>query len=234
MKTRDLKTNEAVANYCGAMEADTISKNGAITKSLMRVATLLIFFLFLSGILVNAQNFLAITYEDGTREGISVVTPTRAEQPATSVAASQNEMCKFYVGFVGGYGILGPVIGIKGAYFFNQKIGVGLSLRRNTWTDWYEWDSNSSVNATFFGPVFYGHWGKRNSIVYFPTAAGVGISTYKETSKNSNQYETTTIPAIYLSQGIAVRPVDLFSIGANLEIGGGSLFGFSVGINFHF
>ena len=33
MKTEIFKTNEAVANYCGAMEADTISKNGRNSKS---------------------------------------------------------------------------------------------------------------------------------------------------------------------------------------------------------
>jgi len=35
MKTEIFKTNEAVASYCGAMEADTISKNGRNLKSQM-------------------------------------------------------------------------------------------------------------------------------------------------------------------------------------------------------
>jgi len=35
MKIDIFKTNKAVANYCGAMEADTISKNGRRSKSQM-------------------------------------------------------------------------------------------------------------------------------------------------------------------------------------------------------
>jgi len=181
-------------------------------------------------IVIRRADVFAINYEDGRRE---VINTARTTSSVGGFSSSNFNDYSYFVGLVGGYGILGPVIGIQGAYFFHNRMGAGLTLRRNTWTNWYDWSDGDSVNATFFGAVFYGHWGQSNSNFYFPTAFGFGVSTYKETDLRGDS-ESFTIPAIYLSQGVAYRVSNLFSCGVNFEIGGGSMLGVSAGINFHF
>jgi len=175
----------------------------------------------------RAEGF-AITYEKGTRELINPVTATTTKQ---ATLTSVYEHTPYYAGIVGGYGILGPVIGIKAAYFFTEKLGVGLTYRRNTWSDWYDYGS-TSVYANYFGPVFYGHWGRTGSKFFFPSTVGFGVATYEEVY--GNESEKFTNFAMYISQGVAYRFASLCSAGINFNLGGGSLVAFTLGVNFHF
>jgi len=52
MKTVDFKTSEAVASHCGAMEAETISKNGRSSKSQMSRGNFLLSFIALVTVIV--------------------------------------------------------------------------------------------------------------------------------------------------------------------------------------
>jgi len=179
-------------------------------------------------VVARRAEVFAITYENGTRELINPVTATTTTQPTPT---SVYEHTPFYAGIVGGYGILGPVIGIKAAYFFTEKLGAGLTYRRNTWTDWYD-SSSAAVIANFFGPVFYGHWGRTDSKFFFPTALGFGVATYEEVYGYSS--EKFTIIALYISQGVSYRFTKHCSAGINFNLGGGSLVAFTLGVNFHF
>ena len=179
-------------------------------------------------VVVRRAEVFAITYENGTREVINAVTATTTEQPTRT---SVYKHTPFYAGIVGGYGILGPVIGIKAGYFFTEKLGAGLTYRRNTWSDWYDY-GNTSVIANYIGTAFYGHWGRTGSKFFFPTAVGFGIATYEEAYGYGSEKFTNF--AMYISQGVAYRFVELCSAGINFNLGGGSLVAFTLGVNFHF
>jgi len=205
----NLAIEAVVVNQGGAMEADTISKNGRSSKSqtsrgniLGKCIGIIAFVLCFAMSNIFAQNHKPIYA--GLELGSS---------------------------FIGGTGVL---FGVKGAYFFNEKIGLGFAVRNGTKLALLETigdavfgdgDENVYYKRTFVGPVFYGHWGNSSKKLYFPMAAGIGgIIT-----------EQNSLPiAIYFSQGIAYKIADMCSVGTYLNLGGGLLFTLSLGVNFHF
>jgi len=200
-------------------------------------------------IVIPRSDVFAINYENGTREVINPFTSAAAqqgqsqstqqeqarEQPVVQMQAETNRAqptreqsvtnpayYRFYTGLTVGNAVTGPILGLKGAYFFNHMIGAGFTLRSNV---------GMAVNSTFFGPVFYGHWGRINGNFFFPTAIGFGLTTYADVE--DPRYRIT-LPAIFISPGMAYKPTNFLSIGLNFEIGGGGFLGYSAGVNFHF
>ena len=143
----------------------------------------------------------------------------------------EKDFLPFYVGLVGGHGDI-PLIGFNAAYFFNQCAGLGFALHHQYWSS----DAGNRHTYTFFGPVFYGHWGKHNGKFYFPTNFGLVRLSYKENSWE----DSTTGFGYFVSVGAACRLTNLISIGLNGEIAKDFynemylMGGFAVNLNFHF
>ena len=167
---------------------------------------------------------IAITYENGTREASGANT----KQPKENVHTA-GDHSKFYVGLVaGGIPEAFSTIGFNVAYFFNHQIGLGFAVHHS---------DVDGEKFTFFGPEFYGHWGRRNGKFFFPTILGFGMisdvwkSTYYDYSENFFGFIT--------SVGAAYKPVKSFSFGMNLELGSDFDFwclvgGFTLSAHFHF
>ena len=150
----------------------------------------------------------------------------------TPVNISQKEQKKdfspFYAGLVVGYGEI-PLIGFNAAYFFNHNVGVGLAVHHQFWND--AWGSDK---YTFFGPVFYGHWGRKNGRFYFPTNFGLVRLSYNEYDSKSSGF------GYFVSVGVAYRVANFISIGLHGEIASDfynelyPMGGFLASLNFHF
>ena len=169
---------------------------------------------------------------------------------ATSAVFAQKdtpEYMQWYVGITAGASVIESeekipnMIGLYGAYFFNQKYGAGLVARK---CDYY------SIEDLFLGAAFFAHWGRSNAKLFFPTRIGLGVNrnTYVRNSYNrqhnfwQDEYISTTELGCYASAGIAIRPTKLISFGINAEwatsfediADSEGLLGVSIGISFHF
>ena len=160
-------------------------------------------------------------------------TPARNADPVYQMPAnvSSNDFPKFYAGLVVG---LPTLIGVNGAYFFNHLAGAGFAVHHQI-LHYYD----ETYYTTFFGPVFYGHWGRRNGKFFFPTNIGLGAISYKYTYDNSYlDYDDTEL-GFFTSFGAAFKPTKSFSIGLNLDLASTFTFedgivGVTLGVNFHF
>ena len=154
---------------------------------------------------------------------------------ATSAVFAQEdppEYTEWYVGGAVGETLFGwdkipNSFGLYGAYFFNQKYGAGLAVRK--WTD--------SRKEFVLAPTFFAHWGRNNSKWFFPTKIGVGFDKITYSATNF-----VTELAFYASAGIAYRPSKLISFGINVDFASSveyidesvDYLGFNIGISFHF
>jgi len=163
--------------------------------------------------------------------------PAKNADPVYSTPANvpskttEKDFSRFYTGILAGYAAdYGTLIGLNGAVFFNHLVGVGLALRYQYDLDSY---SNYSYEQLFLGPVFYGHWGRRNGKLFFPTYFGFGLA-----SSSSYSYSSDVELGVFTSVGIAFRPVKFLSFGVNLEGALGidyvEMLAISTGISFHF
>ena len=181
-------------------------------------------------IVVPKSEVFAINYENGTREVFNTV----QQRETTQVA---NDHTKFYIGLVAG-GVPDDVttIGVNAAYFFNHQVGFGFAIHDGSLSDEY-----SSFETTFYGPVFYGHWGRRNGKFFFPTVLGIGaVRSYYEDNQYGSFSDSVISLGFLASAGVAFRPIKLISIGLNYEFGSDFEFlswgigGFTLSLNFHF
>ena len=158
--------------------------------------------------------------------------------PAQVPARTMNDFTRFNAGLMGAYNH-GIIIGLNGAYFFNHYIGAGFAYR-------YQGNNTGGyyINSqTFFGPVLFGKWGRRNSKFYFPTNFGLGFSTCRS-SEYDNYYgsyydHSKTGLGVFTSAGVAYRASTLISNGLNHEVSAAFGFGlvmgpYSLGVHFHF
>jgi len=169
-------------------------------------------------VVVPKSDVFAIVYENGTCEEFEEVTPFAKGHT------------RFYAGLVvGSSGKDYPIYGFNAAYFFNRQIGVGFVFHQLRYNH-----DDYHYQETFFGPVFFGHWGRSNGKFFFPTNIGLGVASY-----NSSDYIKEPYLGFFISQGAAYRPIRSVSIGVNLEMGAAFNFmsgfaGVSLGLNFHF
>jgi hypothetical protein len=130
---------------------------------------------------------------------------------------------QWYAGGMAGATVIGwdqipSTIGLHGAYFFNQKYGAGLVVRKCGYI----------ADELVVAPAFFAHWGRSNSKLFFPTRIGVGVEM------------TQRYPAVYASAGIAYRALKLISFGVNADFASSfendieDVLGFNIGISFHF
>ena len=204
-------------------------------------------------IIVSRADVFFINYENGTRQIINSNSDTKVSQnntPQNSVQKKETVQPKrdhsvLYVGGVFGGGPskeeLGYMIGINAAVFLKRQIGLGFAVHRQKIC--YESDSRGMSGGytryheeTFFGPVIYGHWGRRTGKVFFHTSFGIGGGAVKsfdhhEYKGNENVELRTQIDG-FLSVGMAIRPIKLISIGLNWEVVYRSTI--TLGLNFHF
>ena len=170
-----------------------------------------------------------------TASPVSTAPARTAEQTyQTPASVSSQKTPHIYVGLVGGAPLL--LVGLNGAYFFNRLIGAGFAVHHQV----INYDDGSTDKITFYGPVFYGHWGRRNGKFFFPTNFGVGAVSYNYQYESYwNVFDATgTELGFFTSLGAAFKPTRSFSIGLNLEaaysLGDDLLVGITLGINFHF
>ena len=134
---------------------------------------------------------------------------------------------RFYAGVVGGmdfnifiYGSTDAYFGFNGAYFFNRRIGAGFAMRNA--------NIQGDLKIIFFGPVFYSHLlQSRNGKFIFPICIGISNIhiryTYEDTFDTDWGQETErknvnhNFLGYFVSGGIAYRPINLISVGLNIE-----------------
>ena len=160
---------------------------------------------------------------------------------------STPEYTQWYVGVSAGASVadndesIPNMIGIQGAYFFNQKFGVGLVVRKcNASMNFPNLKLNFSDEHFFVGASFFANWGRSDSKLFFPTRIGLG--TNKCSSKNNwTGSFTETLFGAHASAGIAYRVSNLISFGVNAEwafpfeyVDYTELLGINVGVSFHF
>jgi len=153
---------------------------------------------------------------------------------------TKSEYSKWYAGGTAGIAEYGSTnipntLGLHGAYFFNQKYGVGLSVRN------IQFDNYKDL---VFAPTFFAHWGGSNSKLFFPTRIGLGLDkhNYQYAEKKGDPWENVTeiLFACYASAGISIRPSKSVSFGVNAEFASSfewiewDYFGLNFSISFHF
>ena len=175
-------------------------------------------------VVVPKSDVFAIVYENGTREEFDEV------QKSASYT-------KGYVGLRAGRILTndgkGNYYGFNAAYFFSRQIGVGVTGLYSAKN--YEYYKRT---ISFIGPLFYGHWGRRNGKFFFPTNIGIGFLKI-ENNVSSYGYDDISSLGFLWSLGVAYRPTRLISTGLNIEFGGDfnqtrGINGIALDLNFHF
>ena len=136
------------------------------------------------------------------------------------------------------------MIGVQGAYFFNQKFGVGFVLRNCNVS--YDFSRvipgfSGTEKHLFFGPSFFANWGRSDAKLFFPTRIGLGLNQCTSFFNLTKSTITETLLGAHVSAGIAYRASNLISFGVNAEwaspfedMDTPELFGINLGISFHF
>ena len=163
---------------------------------------------------------------------------------------SATEHTKWYAGISTGASVcdndetIPNMIGLQGAYFFNQKYGVGLVARRCKTS----FDASSVIpdffgsdDHFFWGASFFAHWGRSNAKLFFPTRIGLGFDKCTSFFALTQRTITETLIGAHASAGIAYRASELISFGVNAEWASSfadmdlpELFGINIGVSFHF
>jgi len=166
-----------------------------------------------------------------------------------SAQNSTPDYTQWYVGVSAGASVfdneepIPNVIGLQGAYFFNQKYGAGLVARKCN-----VFQTINSAKRTFFteeqlfvGASFFAHWGRSNSKLYFPTRIGLGINQSERFNSNTQRFWNETLVGAHGSVGISIRPSKLISFGVNAEFASSfewmdsvEFLGLNLGVSFHF
>ena len=179
--------------------------------------------------------------------GITVNTGSTVNTVNT-ISKSQ-EYTKWYVGVSVGALLfdndesIPNMIGLQGAYFFNQKYGVGLVARKcNTSFTSRIIGFSYSDEHLFLGASFFAHWGRSDAKVFFPARIGLGVDKCTSYNNWTQRNFTETLLGVHASAGIAYRVSDLISFGVNAEWASSfeeiadseGLFGVNIGVSFHF
>jgi len=160
----------------------------------------------------------------------------------TSAVFAQNDSpdyTKWHLGISAGSSIVRSesfpnIYGAHGAYFFNQKYGGGLVVRKSNFLNYEDF---------FMGAAFFAHWGRSNSKLFFPTRIGFGINRHtflRSTSTMFSDYFTVNEFGGYASAGIAIRPIKFISFGINADYASSfdnmfeEYIGVTLGISVHF
>ena len=184
---------------------------------------------------------------------VAAIAACLASFSANNHLAAQNltsEHTQWYVGVSAGASIfdnkeaMPNIIGLQGAYFFNQKYGAGLVARKCN-TSFLNYSAGTSFNSrrdhVFLGASFFAHWGRSNAKLFFPTRIGLGVNQCTHFNGRTQKYTTYTEMGAHGSVGISIRPSKLVSFGVNAEwasafedMDSPELFGVNLGISFHF
>jgi len=185
---------------------------------------------------------------------ISANATTSSENSAV-ISIEKPEHSKYYLGLNGGFSLWGGgdrglCLGLNGAYFFNHQIGVGFALHhsQNVSDDRIIRDAKFLRKNYFLGPALYGHWGRLNGKIFFPTSIGIGCSWINDYDKGGyiEHSKTWNGLGIFVSGSVAYRLTELISIGLNykllinmdddlININNRDMnHGFTLSVNFHF
>jgi len=219
------------------------------------------------GILAGKDKVLiwSITREIGYVNNSSIVIRISANAITSSensvvVSIEKPEHSKYYLGFSGGLNVfiyegenIGLFLGLNGAYFFNHQMGVGFAVHHSQ-NKFLDWDNDlllyrETLRKNYFlGPAFYGHWGRLNGKVFFPTSVGIGWSWNKDYYYDDEYSKKWNVLGYFVSGGVAYRPIERISIGLNCNFyvrstgkelidlfdNNDIYWAFTLGINFHF